>query len=133
MSIICFHYITNGRLFVPDAKLYLPTGYSAFISREIQRSRAQFPAPCLELAKVINFALSIRKFAQDAAVFVIELFESALVYCGSDFTHHFIIEIEVMKHAEPHSEPLIRFEQVADIGARITPARRTAAVLVYRE
>ena len=96
MSIICFHYITNGRLFVPEAKLYLPIGYSAFISREIQQSRAQIPAPCLELAKVINFALSIRKFAQDAAVFVIELFESALVYCGSDFTYHFIIEIEVI-------------------------------------
>ena len=71
-------------------------GCLAFISREIQRSRTQFPAPCLGLAKDINIALSVRKFAQDAAVFVIELFESALVYCGSDFTHHFIIEIEVI-------------------------------------
>ena len=108
-------------------------GCLAFISREIQRSRTQFPAPCLGLAKDINIALSVRKFAQDAAVFVIELFESALIYCGSDFTHHFIIEIKVMKHAEPHSKPLIRLEQVADIGARIAPARRTAAVLIYRE
>ena len=47
--------------------------------------------------------------------------------------HEFFQEPEVVQRQESQAEDFARAHEVADIGARIAPARRTAAVLIYRE
>lgn len=48
-----------------------------------------------------------------------------------DFLHHGIVEIEIVKHAQTHTQHLFRLKKVADICPGITPAGRAAASLFY--
>lgn len=63
---------------------------------------------------------------------MIELLKFPVFNAASHVCCHFVIEPQIVQHAEPHTEPFVSLQQVTYICAGVTFACGTTAALRYR-
>ena len=72
----------------------------------------------------------LASLSQCIMVLLIEGFEITAVQSVADLSHKLVIEVEVMLYCKAHTDGLLRFNKVANIGTAVVAAGGATAIFV---